>query len=115
MHALGHDHRDPGVRERSNIMASISRDRHVLSLLIGPLLLTGLLLHFTGLAVGHAAVSSAIIADGTMGTTITQTRNDYTISGGKITGAISFIASIGLVSGRKITRPSLAYLQSRIS
>jgi hypothetical protein len=103
MHALGHDHRDPGVHERSNIMASISRDRHVLSLLIGPLLLTGLLLHFTGLAVGHAAVSSAIIADGTMGTTVTQTRNDYTIGGGKITGAISFIASIRLVSGREIT------------
>ena len=96
-------------------MASISRDRHVLSLLIGPLLLTGLLLHFTGLAVGHAAVSSAIIADGTMGTTVTQTRNDYTIGGGKITGAISFIASIGLVSGREITRPSLAHPRSRIS
>jgi hypothetical protein len=51
-------------------MAFISRDRHMLSLLIGPLLLTGFLLHSTGLAIGHAAVSSAITADGSMGTPV---------------------------------------------
>jgi filamentous hemagglutinin family protein len=48
-------------------------------------------------AVGHAAVSSAITSDGTMGTRVTQTRNAYTISGGTITGSNLF-HSFGLFS-----------------
>jgi hypothetical protein len=57
-------------------MASISRDRHVLSLLIGPLLPHRIAAPLYWARLDHAAVSSAIIADGTMGTTVTQTRND---------------------------------------
>jgi hypothetical protein len=63
-------------------MALIQRGHRMLSLRSGPLLIGACLLHAAILGVGQAAVTSAITGDGTMGTTVTQTRNAYTISGG---------------------------------
>ena len=85
------------------------------SWLSGSLLLSGFLLPSVRLAVSHAAVSSAITADGTLGTRVTQSGTAFTISGGTIAGAISFIALGALAWGRAIAPPSLAHRPSPIS
>jgi large exoprotein involved in heme utilization and adhesion len=72
------------------------------------------------LGLGRAAVTSAITGDGTMGTTVTQTRNTYSISGGTITGSNLFHSfgrfSVGTGDGAIFTGPpAIANIVSRVT
>ena len=101
-------------------MASIQRDHRVLSLRIGPLLISAFLLHSAMFGVGQAAVPSAITGDGSMGTTVTQTRNAYTISGGTITGSNLFhsFGRFSVGTGERATftgPPAIANILSRVT
>ena len=101
-------------------MALIQRGRHMLSLRISPLLIGAFLLHAATLGVGQAAVTSAITGDGTMGTTVTQTRNAYTIGGGTITGSNLFhgFGRFSIGTGDRATftgPPAIANIVSRVT
>jgi filamentous hemagglutinin family protein len=72
------------------------------------------------LGVGLAAVTSAMTGDGSMGTTVTQTQNAYTISGGTITGSNLFHSfgrfSVGTGDQATFTGPpAVANIVSRVT
>jgi filamentous hemagglutinin family protein len=101
-------------------MALIQCDYRVLSQRIAPLLISAFLLHAVMLGVGQAAVTSAITGDGTMGTTVTQISNAYTIGGGTITGSNLFHSfdrfSVGTGDSATFTGPpAIVNIVSRVT
>ncbi|MBI3989152.1 MAG: filamentous hemagglutinin N-terminal domain-containing protein [candidate division NC10 bacterium] len=83
--------------EKSREMAATPHLHSVLTQLIRPLLLSGLLLSSILLTVSEAQITSAITSDGTLGTTVTQVGNVHDINGGTISGNNLF-HSFGLFS-----------------
>jgi large exoprotein involved in heme utilization and adhesion len=101
-------------------MASTQGSHYGFPLLIGPLLVSAFLLPSVQLAVSYAAVSSAVTADGTLGTRVTQSGTAFTISGGTIAGRNQFHSfgrfSVGTGDRATFTGPpAIANIVSRVT